>query len=94
MSNPYALRGDADAPDTTPWFSPNIDRKLLKQLMQRNDRHSLWNYGLWLALLLASGTAGVLTWGTWWCLPAFAGYGIVYASADHRAHELSHGTPF
>ncbi|SDO28152.1 Fatty acid desaturase [Rhodoferax sp. OV413] len=97
-SNRYALRGDADLPQPAPadpqWFSPSVDRKLLKQLMQRNDRHSLWNYGLWLALLLASGTAGVLTWGSWWCVPAFALYGILYASSDHRAHELSHGTPF
>ena len=44
--------------------------------------------------MLASGTAGVLAWGTWWCVPAFAVYGILYASSDHRAHELSHGTPF
>jgi fatty acid desaturase len=24
----------------------------------------------------------------------FAAYGILYSAADHRAHELSHGTPF
>ena len=33
-------------------------------------------------------------WGTWWALPAFFIYGVLYSAADHRHHELSHGTPF
>jgi fatty acid desaturase len=101
----YALRGEVDAIDdlrgdgfegrvSTEWFTPAIDRKLLKGLMKRSDQPALRDYGLWLAGLAASGTAGWFAWGSWWALPAFLVYGLLYAASDHRAHELSHGTPF
>ena len=76
------------------WFSPKIDRKVLKQLMQRSDAAGLRHFGPWLVLLVGSGGAAYLTWSTIWCIPAFAVYGILYAMSDHHAHELSHGTPF
>ena len=76
------------------WFSPKIDRKQLKHLMRRSDAAGLRHFCPWLVLLGASGTAAYLTWGTLWCLPAFAVYGVLYAMSDHHAHELSHGTPF
>ena len=101
----YALRGADDADGdlredrfedqvSRQWFTPQIDRKLLKTLMKRSDWPALGNYGLWLALLAASGTAACLTWGTAWSLPALMVYGVLYSTSDHRAHELSHGTPF
>jgi fatty acid desaturase len=76
------------------WHSCAVDRKELKRLIKRSDATALRHFGLWLGLLAAFGVAGFFTWGTPWCIPAFAGYGILYAAADHRAHELSHGTPF
>ena len=76
------------------WFSPKVDRKQLKQLMQRSDAAGLLHFGLWLVLMVASGIAAYLTWGTLWCIPAFGAYGILYSMSDHHAHELSHGTPF
>jgi fatty acid desaturase len=101
----YKLRGEADSSEgitqddfdarvSAQWFTPAIDRKLLKQLMKRSDSTSLWNYGIWLALLVASGVGGYLTWGTVWAVPCFLAYGVLYSTSDHRAHELSHGTPF
>jgi fatty acid desaturase len=33
-------------------------------------------------------------WDSWWAIPAFLAYGIVYNSADSKWHDLSHGTPF
>ncbi len=76
------------------WYSAVVDRKQLKALMKRSDAKSLRHLGLWLGLLIVSGIAGLLTWGTLWCIPAFAVYGVLYSGGDHRAHELSHGTPF
>ena len=76
------------------WFMPQIDRKLMRSLMKRTDAESLWNYGLWLALMVASGIGGYLSWGTVWAVPFFIVYGVLYSTSDHRAHELSHGTPF
>jgi fatty acid desaturase len=88
---------DSDAFESTveqEWFSCAVDRKTLKQLTKRSDGPPLRHFGLWLGLLVLSGVAGFLTWGTWWCVLPFAIYGVLYAASDHRAHELSHGTPF
>jgi fatty acid desaturase len=101
----YALRND-HAPEgdlrrdefesevSERWHTPHIDRRLLKSLMKRTDGTALANYGVWIALMIGSGVAGYLTWGTWWAVPCFLVYGVLYSTSDHRAHELSHGTPF
>ncbi|HET7412436.1 MAG TPA: fatty acid desaturase family protein [Pararhizobium sp.] len=76
------------------WFSCKIDRKALKKLIKRSDGPALRHFALWIGLLAASGVAAFLTWGTLWCILPFAVYGVLYSAADHRHHELSHGTPF
>src|ERR1700731_2916361 len=93
MSDPYAryaLRNDR-APEgdlrreefesevSSQWFTPQADRKLVKSLMKRSDRTALANYGLWIALMVASGVGGYLTWGTWWTVPSFVVYGVLYS---------------
>jgi fatty acid desaturase len=67
---------------------------VLKSLMQRSDGKGLANFGLWLALLIASGAVAWLSWRSWWAVPAFLLYGTIYSSCEARAHELGHGTPF
>lgn len=76
------------------WYVCPIDRKALKLFMQRSDAKGLSNFGLWLALLSASGLIAYYSWGTWWAVPAFLVYGTLYSSSEARAHELGHGTPF
>lgn len=76
------------------WFACDIGRQDMKRLMKRADGPAIRHIGLWLGLLVVSGVAAFLSWGTGWCVPAFAVYGVLYAASDHRAHELSHGTPF
>ena len=76
------------------WWSPEIPRKELKALMQRTDGPALRHFGLWIILLVASGYAAVLAWGTWWAIPAFLIYGTIYSSSDASWHECGHGTPF
>lgn len=76
------------------WFTPRIDKRLMKALMKRTDAASLLNYGLWLGLMVFTGVAGYRTWGSVWAVPCFLAYGVLYSTSDHRAHELSHGTPF
>lgn len=101
----YALVGNADGAAVitgdafeekveAEWFSAKVDRKEFKQLIKRSDAAGLRHFGIWLALLVGSGIVAYLTWDTWWCIPAFIVYGLVYSMADHHAHELSHGTPF
>jgi fatty acid desaturase len=87
-------REDFEAKVEQSWYSCPVDRKRFRELIRRSDAPALRLFALWLALLIASGVLAYLSWGTWWAVPAFAVYGILYSAADHRHHELSHGTPF
>lgn len=67
----------------------------MRQLVQRSDRTAALHTLLWLALLVAFGVLGHLSWGTWWAVPAFFVYGTLYGSlSDARWHECGHGTAF
>lgn len=77
------------------WYHTDIPRRRMKELMQRSDGPALRDTALWLMLLAGSGAGGVLFWGSWWCVPFFAIYGVLYGSAtDSRWHECGHGTAF
>lgn len=77
------------------WYQTPVDRKVMKELMKRSDGPALRNTALWLALLVGFGALGILTWGTWWAVPVFIVYGVLYGSAaDARWHEMGHGTAF
>lgn len=104
----YRLKGD-DANEATSltrdefedkveqaWYSCPVDKKAFKQLIKRSDGPALVFLGIWIALLIAAGVLAYFSYsaGSWWAIPAFFVYGTLYSVADHRHHELSHGTPF
>jgi fatty acid desaturase len=63
--------------------------------MQRRDGPAIRDTIIWFGLLAAFGVGGGLLWGSWWCVPFFLGYGVLYGSAsDSRWHESGHGTAF
>ena len=101
MERSYSLTGP-EAPkavtrglSNADWYRTPIERKRLKQLMQRSDMPALRDTALWLGLLAATGAAGIALWGGWWAVPTFLIYGVLYASAaDSRWHECGHGTAF
>jgi fatty acid desaturase len=77
------------------WYRAPIPRAEMKALMQRSDGPALRDTLLWILLLAASGVIAYESWGTWWAVPAFAIYGILFASCgDSRQHECFHGTAF
>src|SRR5947208_2659702 len=77
------------------WYACNIPRKQLKELMKRKDGPAVRDTFIWFAALGCSGTLGYLFWGTWWAVPCFLVYGVVYgSSSDSRWHECGHGTAF
>ncbi len=77
------------------WYRSPVDRKRMKQLMQRRDGRAIIDTALWLGLIIVTGIGGVLTWGTWWTVPFLFVYGVLYGSGgDSRCHEAGHGTPF
>jgi fatty acid desaturase len=84
-------RGLADAA----WYHTPVERKRMKELMQRSDLPALRDAILWLALLVLFGWLGVHYWFSVWSVLAFLCYGVLYGSAsDSRWHEYGHGTAF
>jgi fatty acid desaturase len=77
------------------WYQCPIPRKELKELMRRKDGPALRDTAIWFAAFLVSGGLGYLAWGTWWAVPCFLVYGVLYgSSSDSRWHECGHGTAF
>jgi fatty acid desaturase len=77
------------------WYHTDIPRKDMKELMKRSDGPAIRDTVIWLGALVLSGAGGVWFWGTWWCVPFFLVYGVLYGSAtDSRWHECGHGTAF
>jgi fatty acid desaturase len=77
------------------WYRSPVPRKRMKELMQRRNGPAIRDTVIWLGLLVALGVAGVVTWVSWWSIPIFAAYGVLYGSAsDSRWHECGHGTAF
>jgi fatty acid desaturase len=77
------------------WYTSPVPRQRLKELMKRKDGPAIRDTIIWLGLLIVSGIVAYHSWGTWWAIPAFLVYGLLYSTAaDSRHHECSHGTPF
>ena len=90
MTNP------ADQIDVQDWYSPAVPRKELKKLVKRTNWHAVFYFGLWFLLLGAFGylASRLFLARSWWALPAFFVYGVIYTGNNPRWHETSHGTPF
>jgi len=77
------------------WYAAQIPRKRMKELMARSDQPAIRDTAVWFGLILTFGALGIATWGTWWAVPVFAVYGMLYGgSSDSRWHEAGHGTAF
>src|SRR5260221_3973245 len=75
------------------WYACPIPRKQLKELMKRSDAPALRDTAIWLAAFIVSGSLGYYFWGTWWAVPCFLVYGVLYgSSSDSRWHGCRHGT--
>ncbi len=77
------------------WYHSDVSRKTMKDLMRRSDAIAMRDTILWIALILGSAAGAIAFWGTWWCVPFFFVYGVLYgSSSDSRWHECGHGTAF
>jgi fatty acid desaturase len=95
LTGPEAQRAIDKGLAAAEWYHTEVPRKTMKELMQRSDGPALRDNLLWLGLIIATGAGGVWFWGTWWCVPFFLAYGVLYGSAsDSRWHECGHGTAF
>jgi len=64
------------------WYASAIPRRRLKELMRRKDGPAIRDTLIWFASLIIAGVIAYHAWGAWWALPAFAVYGVLYASAS------------
>ncbi len=77
------------------WFKTPVPRKRMKELMRRSDSPAIRDTALWIGIAVASAGIGIVLWDTWWAVPFFLVYGVLYGSAsDSRWHEAGHGTAF
>jgi fatty acid desaturase len=77
------------------WYHTDVQRNEMKQLMKRSDDAAIRDTLLWFALIIGSALGGIYFWGSWWCVPFFFVYGVLYgSSSDSRWHECGHGTAF
>ncbi len=95
LTGPEARRAEELNLVSAEWYHSDVPRGVMKDLMQRSDGPATRDTLLWLGLLLLTGGAGLLTWGTWYAVPFFVVYGVLYGSAcDSRWHECGHATAF
>ncbi len=95
LIGPEAQKAEEKGLASATWYATPIPRKRMKELMRRSDQPAIRDTAIWLGLLILTGGFGVYFWGTWWCVPFFFVYGILYGSAsDSRWHECGHGTAF
>lgn len=77
------------------FYKPTISRELMKQFMARNNSLATMHIMSWLVALSVFGWLAHKAWGSWWAIPAFAVYGVLYGSmSDSRWHETGHRTAF
>lgn len=62
------------------WFRSTIPRKRMKELMWRSDFPAVRDTAIWFGLILGFAVLGIAFWGTWWAVPFFAAYGVLYGS--------------
>lgn len=95
ITGPEAQRAIDRGLAAAEWYHTEVPRQTMKELMQRSDGPAIRDNLIWLGLILATGIGGIVFWGTWWCVPFFLVYGVLYGSAsDSRWHECGHGTAF
>ena len=95
LTGPEAAKARERGLAEATWFRPAIDPERLRDLSQRSDRRAAADTLLWLGLLAGTGLWAWFARGSWWAVPAFALYGVLYSGmADARWHEMGHGTAF
>jgi Na+-transporting NADH:ubiquinone oxidoreductase subunit F len=79
------------------WYTSPVPKDEIRKLLERRDWPAVRDCIIWFTLIIGSGLAAFRLWyaGSWWAIPAFMIYGVLYASSsDSRWHESSHGTAF
>ena len=77
------------------WFRPDVDPIAIRELMQKSDVIALRDTLIWLGIMCLSACFAIALWPSWWSVPFWLIYGVLYGSAsDSRWHECGHKTAF
>lgn len=77
------------------WYHSDVPRKEMKEFMKRSDAPAIRDTVILLGCMILFAASGIALWPSWWSLPFWLAYGVLYGSAmDSRWHECSHGTAF
>jgi len=77
------------------WYHSPVDREAMLEIMKRTNLRASLDTIAWLMLTIAAGAWVVMSWVSWWTIPAIFVYGTLYGSAsDARWHECGHRTAF
>ncbi|MEM1361496.1 MAG: fatty acid desaturase family protein [Pseudomonadota bacterium] len=77
------------------WYRPKIDPAAIQQLRQKSDKIAMRDTLIWLGVMGVSAAIAVWLWPSWWSVPFWLIYGVLYGSAsDSRWHECGHQTAF
>jgi fatty acid desaturase len=71
------------------WYASAIPRERLKGLMKRSDGPAIRDTIIWVAAFAVTGGAGYLLWGSWWAVPAFLAYGVLYPTVLQIVPRIS-----
>ncbi len=77
------------------WYRTKVDPGEIRKLMEKSDAIATRDTLLWLGLMVVTAGIGIALWPSWWSVPFWAIYGVLYGSAsDSRWHECGHRTAF
>ena len=95
MLGPDARRAVETGLAAAEWYHSDVPRKEMKSLMARSDAPAIRDTVILFGAMVLFAGFGIALWPTWWSLPFWLAYGVLYGSAmDSRWHECSHGTAF
>ena len=95
LTGPDAQRAVDAGLVTEDWYRTPIDRKEMKALMRRSDQPAIRDTAILFGLMVVFAGAAIALMPSWWSLPFWLAYGVLYGSAmDSRWHECGHGTAF
>lgn len=77
------------------WYRTQVDPAAIRALMEKSDSIAIRDTVIWLGAMVLLAVGGIALWPSWWSLPVWLAYGVLYGSAsDSRWHECGHRTAF
>ncbi|MEO0487023.1 MAG: fatty acid desaturase [Pseudomonadota bacterium] len=90
-----AAKAEATGLASPKWFRPRIPAADLRRITAKSDWIAGRDALLWLGLMAGFAAAAIALMPSWWALPFWLAYGVLYGSgSDARWHECGHRTAF